>query len=205
MFAFIRDKVRRSLLYTTETMADSSSSSKGKTQPETAPSNAVKGDSSNEQVPDVLPVTKVPALDTIDPYVVNRATVVARSPAIELAGAFFDPRNVAKEIVQGYARFVAQITGLEDVAFAIYRDAAFVTQSEVQRAVVCASVFAPAEGSKGETCTLHEVDHARYNPEEIQFALQLRGHAASENGEQHAAPDDVSQWNGNLVWKGGRS
>lgn len=190
MFAFIRDKVRRSLLYTTQTMAGS----EGNHQPET-PSNPVNGGSSNEQAPDVLPVTKVPALDTIDPYVVNRATVIATSPAVELAGAFFDPRNVAKEIVQGYARFVAQITGLEDVAFAIYRGAAFVAGSEAQRAVVYASIFAPAEGSKDEACTLHEVEHARYNPEEIQFALQLRGHAASENGEQHGAPDDVSQGN----------
>lgn len=183
MFAFIRDKVRRSLLYTTDTMAGS----EGNHQPETPPSSKLAND-------DVLPVTKVPALDTIDPYVVKtRATVVGRSPTVELAGAFFDPRNVATEIVQGYARFVAQITGLEDVAFAISRDPAFATGSEAHRAVVCASVFASTEGSKGESCTLREADHTRYNPEEIQFALQLRGHVASENGAQHDVSDDVSK------------
>lgn len=185
MFAFIRNKVRRSLLYTTETMAGSEG------QHPTPPSNP---DASNSLVPDVLPVTKIPALDTIDPYVVNRPTEVTRSPAVELSGAFFDPRNVAKEIVQGYARFVAQFTGLEDIAFVISRDEAFVTNSEAQRAVVCASVSESSYG-KGKACALHEVDYTRYNQEEIQFALQLRAYAASENGEQHGAPEDVG-----LAW-----
>lgn len=181
MFAFIRNKVRRSLLHTTEIMAGSEG------QHPTPPSNR---DTSHSLIPDVLPVTKIPALDTIDPYVVNRPTEVARSPAIELSGAFFDPRNVAKEIVQGYARFVAQFTGLEDIAFVISRDEAFVTNSEAQRAVVCASVSELSYG-KGKACALREMDYTQCNQEEIQFALQMRGYAASENGEQHNAPEDV--------------
>ena len=170
------------LLYTTETMADISPNSEGQHGSSTTTNSSLplsNGAHSNLAAIDVLPVTKVPALDTVDPYVVEKATgdSVARSPAIELA-CRLDPRDVAKEIVQGYARFVFHLTGLEDVAFAVCRD------EEPQRAVVCAAVVAKPEA--GKACALREADYALYNKDEIQFSLDLRCDAGPENGEQHA-------------------
>ncbi|BCR86049.1 uncharacterized protein ACHE_30036A [Aspergillus chevalieri] len=136
---------------------------------------------------EVLPVTKVPALDTIDQYAVERvAGEAANSPAIELscdAGS----QDVAKGIMQAYARFVSHFTGLEDVAFAISRDSSYVS-TESRRAVVCASVFADSEA--GKTCNLREASYARLNKDEVQFALELRN-AEPENGDQHAGSEDV--------------
>lgn len=136
---------------------------------------------------EILPVTKVPALDTIDQYAVERVSgEVAKSPAIEL---FCDAssQDVAKGIVQAYARFVSHFTGLEDVAFAISRDSSYVS-IESRRAVVCASVFAEEEA--GKTCNLREADYARLDKDEIQFALELQN-AEPENGDQHAKSEDV--------------
>ena len=136
---------------------------------------------------EILPVTKVPALDTIDQYAVERvAGELANSPVIELscdAGS----QDVAKGIVQAYARFVSHFTGLEDVAFAVSRDSSYVS-TESRRAVVCASVFADSEA--GKTCNLREAGYARLNKGEVQFALELRN-AEPENGDQHARSEDV--------------
>lgn len=136
---------------------------------------------------EILPVTKVPALDTIDQYAVERvAGEVAQSPAIELS-CDVGSRDAAKGIVQAYARFVSHFTGLEDVAFAISRDSSYVS-TEPRCAVVCASVFAEEEASK--TCNLREADRARLDKDEVQFALELRN-AEPENGDQHAGSEDV--------------
>lgn len=158
--------------------------------PDTATNDAkiTNGDHfSSVAVDEVLPVTKVPALDTVDPYAVERVAgeAVATSPAIELS-CDAGPQEVATGIVQAYARFISHFTGLEDVAFAISQDSSYVSGSESWRAVVCASVFAESEA--GKTCDLRKADYARLDKDEVQFALELRD-AEPENGDQHAGPD----------------
>lgn len=152
---------------------------------------AMNGDYANGAGVEVLPVTKIPALDTIDPYAVERPVgdaVVAKSPALELLSDL-KPRNVAKEVALGYARFISQFTGLEDVAFIVDRDLSFVSEAESPRLVICASVFAKSEADK--SCSLREVDYDHCNRDEIQFALELRCDAGPENGEQNGVSGDV--------------
>ncbi|GMG47306.1 unnamed protein product [Aspergillus oryzae var. brunneus] len=136
---------------------------------------------------EILPVTKVPALDTIDPYVVNRSAdlAVARSPSVEL---FYtsEIQNLADDIVQGYARFISSFTGLEDVAFFVSRHSPFVSGTQRACGVICASVFGSdrAEQQTGqECCKVREVDTCYYNKDEVQFSLTLGLGVGPENGE----------------------
>ncbi|KAB8261381.1 hypothetical protein BDV32DRAFT_148646 [Aspergillus pseudonomiae] len=136
---------------------------------------------------EILPVTKVPALDTIDPYVVNRSAecAVARSPPLELSYST-EYQNLADDIVQGYARFISSFTGLEDVAFFVSRHSPFVSATQQTCGVICASVFCSdgAEQQRGEECCkVREVDTCYYNKDEIQFSLTLGLSVGPENGE----------------------
>ena len=136
---------------------------------------------------EILPVTKVPALDTIDPYVVNRLAecAVARSPPLELSYST-EYQNLADDIVQGYARFISSFTGLEDVAFFVSRHSPFVSATQQTCGVICASVFCSdgAEQQRGEECCkVREVDTCYYNKDEIQFSLTLGLSVGPENGE----------------------
>lgn len=155
---------------------------------------AMNGNRSNGAAVDFLLVTKIPALDTVDPYAVERPvddSVVAKSPAIELLSEL-NPRDVAKEVALGYARFVSQFTGLEDVAFDVDRDLSFISEAESRRSVICASVFTKSEAEK--SCSLREVDYDHCNKDEIQFSLELRCDAGPENGEQNGASDVCTRY-----------
>ncbi|OJJ34714.1 hypothetical protein ASPWEDRAFT_39793 [Aspergillus wentii DTO 134E9] len=134
---------------------------------------------------EVLPVTKVPALDTIDSYAVDRSSVVAtaQSPSIELS-ASCDSQTLANTLVQGYARFVSRFTGLEEVAFVVSRHSSFVAGSESSRGVVCASVT-------GSQCATRELPYTHHSTQETQFSLQLGlEEAGPENGEPSDAHDE---------------
>ena len=135
----------------------------------------------------ILPVTKVPALDTIDPYVVNRSAdpVVARSPPVEL---FYrsEIQNLADDIVKGYARFISSFTGLEDVAFFVSRHSPFVSGTQQACGVICASVFGSDDAEQQtsqEHCKVREADACYYNKDEVQFSLTLGLSVGPENGE----------------------
>lgn len=137
---------------------------------------------------DILPVTKVPALDTIDPYAVEKplGEVVANSPWAELLCSA-DVQDVADDLIQGYSRFISNFTGLEDVAFLLARHPAAGTASDTVRDVVCASVFwSESTQRPGDlsTCTIRHVDERLYNQDEIQFSLDLRASSDPENGEK---------------------
>ncbi|PYI02663.1 nonribosomal siderophore peptide synthase SidC [Aspergillus sclerotiicarbonarius CBS 121057] len=132
----------------------------------------------------VLPVTKVPALDTIDQYVVENSVgdAVAISPSVELV-CRSDFRDVANSLIQGYAHFVAQFTGSEDVAFFVSRQSSLASESEPLRGVISAVVVAGEEG-KRPTCAIHEASEQHADGGEVQFSLNLGLCADPENGEQ---------------------
>ncbi|KAK1139187.1 Non-ribosomal peptide synthetase [Aspergillus melleus] len=137
---------------------------------------------------DILPVTKVPALDTLDPYAVDRSLgdVVANSPWAEILCSA-DFQSVADVLIQGYARFISNFTGLEDVAFVLARHTASESASDAVREVICASVFwSEATQRPGDlsTCTIRHVDEASYNKDEVQFSLDLGASSEPENGEK---------------------
>lgn len=139
----------------------------------------------------LVPVTKVPALDTIDQYAADKSTgdVIGQGPRIRLLCSD-DPVNVVDDILHGYARFVSRFTGLDDVAFAVLRQGVFASASVPTRAVICASLSA-SESEEGTSpmklrqCRIHKVDYIYNKPGEVQFSLQLGSAAGSENGQQH--------------------
>ncbi|PLB44515.1 non-ribosomal peptide synthetase/alpha-aminoadipate reductase [Aspergillus steynii IBT 23096] len=138
---------------------------------------------------DILPVTKFPALDTIDPYAVDRSLgdVVANSPLAELLCSA-DGQDVANDLIQGYARFISNFTGLEDVAYLLSRYPTLEAVSEPVRDVVCASVFWSESAQRPgdlSTCTIRHVDERLYNKDEIQFSLDLGANSEPENGEKN--------------------
>ncbi|KAE8151757.1 hypothetical protein BDV25DRAFT_87953 [Aspergillus avenaceus] len=143
-------------------------------------SRALNNDAPFSSTTDILPVTKIPALDTIDPYVVNRpvATSVATSPSVELICSS-EVQEVTDDIVKGYARFISSFTGLEEIAFLISRYSPFVLDTPTCRPV-CATV---SYSDNGYSCNLREVDGQQYNKDEIQFSLNLGLSSAPENGE----------------------
>ncbi|KAE8379604.1 hypothetical protein BDV26DRAFT_291200 [Aspergillus bertholletiae] len=148
--------------------------------------HSLSDSTSSRSMNEILPVTKVPALDTIDPYVVNRSAdlAVARSSPVELSYSS-EIEHLADDIVQGYARFILSFTGLEEVAFFVSRYSPFVSAEACR--IICASVLC-SDGAGQQrshaSCKLREVDICHYNKDEIQFSLTLGLGVGPENGEQ---------------------
>ncbi|GKZ21096.1 nonribosomal peptide synthase, partial [Aspergillus brasiliensis] len=132
----------------------------------------------------VVPVTKVPALDTIDQYVVGKAAAdkAAISPSVELTCSS-DFRDVAKSLIEGYARFIARLTGLEDVAFFVSRQSSIAGESDLLHGVISASVQAAEEGQQPR-CDFREDSEQHADGDEVQFSLDLGLYVGPENGEQ---------------------
>ncbi|KAF9885897.1 hypothetical protein FE257_012277 [Aspergillus nanangensis] len=136
---------------------------------------------------EMLPVTKVPALDTLDQYAFDTSSVtpvVARSPCTTLV-CTTEPRHGANSIIQGYANFIAHFTGLEDIAFFVSRHGIFRTASEPIRGVVCASVVSGERQEDGNSldCTIIEFHEGYHNQDEVQFSLDLGTNDHPENSE----------------------
>ncbi|KAF7591519.1 hypothetical protein BBP40_001457 [Aspergillus hancockii] len=136
---------------------------------------------------EIIHVTKVPALDTIDLYVINKSgdTSIARSPSVDLLCSL-DIQDVADDIVQGYARFVSKFTGLEDVAFLLSRHSDLASGAAHARSVICASVVCADIDQKQKdrcSCKVRELDERYYNKDEVQFSLTLGCGIGPENGE----------------------
>ncbi|PWY89880.1 nonribosomal siderophore peptide synthase SidC [Aspergillus heteromorphus CBS 117.55] len=133
----------------------------------------------------LLPATRVPPLDTIDQYAVEKplgSSAAISSPLELVCGA--DLRDVASSLIQGYARFVSRFTGLEDVAFFVSRSSSFTIGSQPTRAVASASVVA----ENGQpSCVVRELGEQHGDRDEIQFYLDLGLSAEPENGERHAS------------------
>ncbi|GFN18422.1 nonribosomal siderophore peptide synthase SidC [Aspergillus tubingensis] len=132
----------------------------------------------------VVPVTRVPALDTLDQYVVGRAVAdkAAISPSVELTCSA-DFRDVAKSLIEGYARFISRLTGLEDVAFFVSRQSSIASESDLLRGVISASVLAAEEGQQPR-CDFREDSEQHADEGEVQFSLDLGLYIGPENGEQ---------------------
>ncbi|BCS01581.1 nonribosomal siderophore peptide synthase SidC [Aspergillus luchuensis] len=132
----------------------------------------------------VVPVTRVPALDTLDQYVVGKtvADKAAISPSVELTCSA-DFRDVAKSLIEGYACFISRLTGLEDVAFFVSRQSSIASESDLLRGVISASVLAAEEGQQPR-CDFREDGEQHADEGEVQFSLDLGLCVGPENGEQ---------------------
>ncbi|RDW89800.1 nonribosomal siderophore peptide synthase SidC [Aspergillus mulundensis] len=135
----------------------------------------------------VVPVTKIPALDTVDAYAVQdrdkdndrpidgdgdgdgRATSERISLVCDSAG----DRSVIDGLIRGYARFIAALTGQDDVAFCSTRREPYVSERTIS--IILASV---AQGD----VDYREV-YAKYDDDDVQFYIEL-GRAGPENGRQ---------------------
>jgi hypothetical protein len=142
-------------------------------------------------------VTKVPALDTIDHYVINKSgdNSIARSPSVDLFCSS-DIKDITDDIVQGYARYISNFTGLEDVAFLVSRHSDLASGTAQARSVICASVVC-ADGDQPQkdrtSCKVRELDARYYNKDEVQFSLTLGFGVGPENGElQPSVQESVS-------------
>ncbi|KAL3475508.1 hypothetical protein BJX99DRAFT_259279 [Aspergillus californicus] len=130
---------------------------------------------------EILPVTKVPALDTIDRYAVDEpieGDAVARSQRITLS-CTSDVRTVIDGLVQGYARFISRFTGLEDVAFLTTRHVPFVESGSL-RILNSASI---SHDEKQRRSVFREVDAKFHEPDEVQFYADLGLSVDPGNGE----------------------
>ncbi|PWY66394.1 nonribosomal siderophore peptide synthase SidC [Aspergillus sclerotioniger CBS 115572] len=146
------------------------------------PHPTMNGNSSTMTAP-VLPVTKVPALDTVDHYAVQKSggDAVAISPPIELA-CHSDFQDVANSLIEGYARFVSGFTGSEDVAF-FMSQSSLASESEPLRGVISASIVAGEEGQR-PTCAIRDASQQHADGGEVQFSLHLGLCTDPENGGQ---------------------
>lgn len=120
---------------------------------------------------EVLPVTKVPALDTVDAYAAGKqrpieedSDSVGFSQRITLS-AGLDVRTMIDGLVRGYARFVMALTGLEEVAFH------FSPSPEYHTVILASS----QDGLK-----TREV-RGSHNGDEVQFYLELGRPVTKQN------------------------
>lgn len=141
-----------------------------------------------------LPVTKIPALDTIDRYAVEAplrdAAPQPLCPSIDLSCAS-DPLNIVDDILRGYARFISRFTALDDLAFVVSRSGDFSSSGSESRRGLFRAILSKSESDEGSSvrssspCELREIDsHIHHNEDEIQFALELGSAGRPENDEQ---------------------
>lgn len=109
-----------------------------------------------------LPVIKVPALNIIDQYVVDTASQSrGYSETIEL------PCCHDSDVIQGYARFVARFTGLEEVTFVVNRNK---NAHSPEKAIVHAVEITSLDSSIYQWQELHTLP---LEQEETQFVLDF--------------------------------
>ncbi|KAL4988027.1 hypothetical protein BDW68DRAFT_177220 [Aspergillus falconensis] len=128
----------------------------------------------------VVPVTKVPALDTIDAYAAPVDALIdgfGTSQRISLVGSSAFDLDVIDGLARGYARFIAALTGLDDIAFCSTRREPFA--SEKFTSIIVASV---AQGK----VVCRELD-ARHE-HDVQFYAEL-GRVEPGNGRQRFHPN----------------
>ncbi|KAE8356002.1 hypothetical protein BDV28DRAFT_145645 [Aspergillus coremiiformis] len=143
---------------------------------------------------EVLPVTKVPALDTIDQYIVKRTvdSPVARSPSVTLFCSS-GTQDIADDIIQGYACFISKFTGLEDVSFLVSRHSAFMLATKPACGVILASVLCSDQNEQlngQDKPEIREIDQRYYNKDEVQFSLTLGLSTEPENGEPQPSVEE---------------
>ncbi|RHZ54235.1 nonribosomal siderophore peptide synthase SidC [Aspergillus thermomutatus] len=153
---------------------------------ETTITNHINGSRSDaspgSSVVGVVPVTKIPALDTIDQYAVERPTVdsIGQSPWLKI-GSSDVSGDLAIALIEGYARFVCAFTGLDDIAFAVSRQ----PSTGSSQTLICASVTVTEEKEwlqSTQQCAVRELDFSYYNRDEVQFVLDLALTSGPENG-----------------------
>ncbi|KAL1856744.1 NRPS protein [Paecilomyces lecythidis] len=141
---------------------------------------------------DILPTTKVPALDTIDQYALETplprhlARVSSSTRLLYTANI----SGIADDVVRGYAFFISEFTGLDDLAFSICRSGS-PWASGTRHRVICAS-FSRSDSEEAGSLDSHspeklqELDFSSYDENEIQFVLEFVSGARPENGEQQS-------------------
>ncbi|KAL4743379.1 hypothetical protein BDV11DRAFT_123540 [Aspergillus similis] len=130
----------------------------------------------------VVPVTKVPALDTIDAYAgasdkaidgfgTSQQTSLVCSASSAFDGAVIDG------LARGYARFIAALTGLDDIAFYSTRREPFALEKST-------SIIIASAASDEVVC--REVDASLEH--DVQFYAEL-GRVEPENGRREFQPN----------------
>jgi hypothetical protein len=187
----VRRYVATGLSRVTKGIAGAFHSSEERQSPAANGSNQIRSSHVNGSLPvpsvAALPVTKVPALDTVDRYAANEPIVdagnpVGRSPRVKLS-CTSDVRNVIDSLLGGYARFISSLTGLEDIAFLTNRTIPFV-ESKASRSIVVASVSHTEGQSKINTIEVDSNYH--HSHDEVQFYAELGISLESSNGKHKA-------------------
>lgn len=136
--------------------------------------NGSRSDASHgSNVLGIVPVTKIPALNTIDQYAAEGPTddSIGKTPWLKI-GPSDVSEDLAGRLIEGYARFVCALTGLEDVAFAISCQ----SSTGPSQALICASVTLTDQMQEVQStrrCAVRELDFSYYDRNEVQFALDL--------------------------------
>jgi hypothetical protein len=184
----VRRYVATGLSRVTKGIARAFHSNEERQRPAAEESNQIPSSHVNGSLPvssvEALPVTKVPALNTIDRYAANEPIVdagnpVGRSPRVKLSCSS-DVRNVIDGLLGGYARFISSFTGLEDVAFLTNRTFPF-GDSKTSRSIVVASV-SHTESQTNINTTEVDADY-HHSHDEVQFYAELGRFVKSSNGE----------------------
>ncbi|KAF7125668.1 hypothetical protein CNMCM5793_001907 [Aspergillus hiratsukae] len=165
-------------------MAGTNSADEGLTGP-TETTNLINdshGDAPNgANVVGIVPVTKIPALDTIDQYAAEGPTddSIGQSSWLSI-GPSDVSGDLADKLIEGYARFVCALTGLEDVAFAISSQ----SSTGPSQALICASVTVSDQTQEVQLtrqCAVRQFNLSYCDRNEVQFALDLDLASCPEN------------------------
>jgi hypothetical protein len=157
-------------------MAGTNPADEGLTGP-TKTTNHINGSRSDvsfgSNLAGIVPVTKIPALDTIDKYAAEGSAddSIGQSPWQRI-GAGDVSGDLSTGLIEGYARFVCAFTGLEDVAFAISCQ----SSTGSSQALICASVAVTEQKQEVQSirqCAVRELGFSYYNRNEVQFAIDL--------------------------------
>ncbi|KAL4872847.1 hypothetical protein BDV12DRAFT_193182 [Aspergillus spectabilis] len=131
---------------------------------------------------EVVPVTKVPALDTVDPYAVDKpieekSDSVGRSQRITISCSS-DVRTVIDDgLIRGYARFISSFTGLDDLACYSIRRFPFV-ESQPSWSLITAS-----QNDDGDQITINSRKiGSDQHDQNVQFYAELGARVEPENG-----------------------
>ncbi|KAL5339847.1 hypothetical protein BJX70DRAFT_397316 [Aspergillus crustosus] len=128
----------------------------------------------------VVAVTKVPALDTLDPYAVANPIEersIGTSQRITLSCSS-NPRTVIDGLLRGYARFIASLTGLEELAF--YS----ITRPPFDRQGSSWSIITACVSDGGDQITIgsRDLDGTNHD-QDVQFYAEFGTRVESGNGE----------------------
>ncbi|KAL4746543.1 hypothetical protein BDW72DRAFT_33643 [Aspergillus terricola var. indicus] len=130
----------------------------------------------------VVPVTKVPALDTIDAYTgafdkpIDGFGTSQRISLVCSASSAVDG-DVIDGLARGYARFIAALTGLDDIAFYSTRREPFALKKST-------SIIIASAASNELVCREVDANHEH----DVQFYAEL-GRVEPENGRRELQPN----------------